>query len=217
MEGTDLSTRYNWKNSIGTVENRPLNENRWHYTFTYRFFPDYYQSYGLGFFEFFQLAEEIGATPLPVLNCGLACQFQNNDTSAHVAPDDLDPYIQDALDLIEFANGTPATTWGKIRAEMGHPEPFKLKYLAIGNEQWGPEYVERLERFVKAIRNTYPEIQIIGSSGPNSEGDQFNYLWPEMKRLQVDLVDEHFYRTESWFYPKVTGMTDMTVKALKFS
>ncbi len=199
VEGTDLGTRYNWKNSIGPVENRPLNENRWHYTFTYRFFPDYYQSYGLGFFEFFQLAEEIGAAPLPVLNCGLACQYQNSDASAHASLKELDPYIQDALDLIEFANGTPDSEWGKIRAEMGHPNPFHLKFIAIGNEQWGPEYVERLELFVQAIRKAHPEIQIIGSSGPNSEGEQFDYLWPEMKRLQVDLVDEHFYRPEKWF------------------
>jgi hypothetical protein len=98
VEGTDLDTRYNWKNTVGPVENRPLNENRWHYTFPHRFFPDYFQTYGLGFYEFFLLSEEIGAEPLPVLSCGLACQFQNDDMSAHVAVEDLDPYIQDALD-----------------------------------------------------------------------------------------------------------------------
>lgn len=199
VEGTDLATRYQWKNSVGPVENRPLNENRWHYTFSNRYYPDYYQSYGLGFYEFFLLSEEIGAEPLPILSCGLACQFQNDDMSAHVAVEDLDPYIQDALDLIEFANGDVSTEWGKLRAEMGHPEPFNMKFIGIGNEQWGPEYPERLEPFIKAIRAAYPNIQIVGSSGPNSEGDQFDYLWPEMKRLKADLVDEHFYRPESWF------------------
>ena len=199
VEGTDLATRYNWKNSVGPVENRPLNENRWQYTFTHRFFPDYYQSYGLGFYEFFQLSEEIGAEPLPVLSCGLACQFQNPNADAHVPVGQLQDYIQDALDLIEFANGDATTTWGKLRADMGHPAPFNLKFIGIGNEQWGSEYPEHLEPFVKAIRKAYPDIRIVGSSGPDSEGKQFDYLWPEMKRLKADLVDEHFYRPESWF------------------
>ena len=199
VEGTDLATRYDWKKSVGPVENRPLNENRWQYTFTHRFFPDYYQSYGLGFYEYFLLSEEMGAAPLPILNCGLSCQYQNSDPKAHVAVCDLDSYIQDALDLIEFANGDINTTWGKVRADMGHPAPFNLEFIGIGNEQWGEEYPERLEPFIKAIRKVHPEIKIVGSSGPNSEGKDFDYLWPEMKRLKADLVDEHFYRPESWF------------------
>ena len=199
VEGTDIASRYDWKKSVGMVENRPLNENRWQYTFPHRFFPDYYQSYGLGFYEFFQLSEEIGAEPLPVLSCGLACQFQNPNMDAHVPLCDLESYIQDALDLIEFANGAVDTPWGKIRADMGHPAPFNLKLIGIGNEQWGKEYPEHLEPFVKAIRKKYPDIKIVGSSGPNSEGEQFDYLWPEMKRLKADLVDEHFYRPEAWF------------------
>ena len=199
VEGTDLETRYDWKKSVGPVENRPLNENRWQYTFGHRFFPDYYQSYGLGFYEYFLMSEEIGAEPLPILNVGLACQYQNNHESAHCAVADLEPFVQDALDLIEFANGSTDTEWGKLRAEMGHPEPFNLKFLGIGNEQWGKEYPERLEVFVKVFREKHPEIKIVGSSGPNSEGRDFDYLWPEMKRLKVDLVDEHFYRPESWF------------------
>lgn len=199
VEGTDIASRYDWKKSVGMVENRLLNENRWQYTFPHRFFPDYYQSYGLGFYEFFQLSEEIGAEPLPVLSCGLACQFQNPNMDAHVPLCDLDSYIQDALDLIEFANGAVDTPWGKVRADMGHPAPFNLKFIGIGNEQWGKEYPEHLEPFVKAIRKKYPDIKIVGSSGPNSEGEQFDYLWPEMKRLKADLVDEHFYRPEAWF------------------
>ena len=199
VEGTDIASRYDWKKSVGMVENRPLNENRWQYTFPHRFFPDYYQSYGLGFYEFFQLSEEIGAEPLPVLSCGLACQFQNPNMDAHVPLCDLESYIQDALDLIEFANGAVDTPWGKIRADMGHPAPFNLKLIGIGNEQWGKEYPEHLVPFVKAIRKKYPDIKIVGSSGPDSEGKDFEYLWPEMKSLKADLVDEHFYRPEAWF------------------
>ncbi len=199
VEGTDLETRYSWKNSVGPVENRPLNENRWQYSFKHRYYPDYYQSYGLGFYEYFLLSEEIGAEPLPVISCGLACQFQNDSMDAHQPVDQLDCYIQDALDLIEFANGGVETRWGGLRAQMGHPEPFGMKYIGVGNEQWGPEYPERLEPFIQAIRKAYPDIQIVGSSGPNSEGDQFDFLWSEMERLDVDLVDEHFYRPESWF------------------
>ena len=199
VEGTDLATRYNWKNSVGPVENRPLNENRWEYTFPHRFYPDYYQSYGLGFFEFFQLSEEIGAEPLPILSCGLACQFQNENPAAHCPVDGLQPFIQDALDLIEFANGPADSPWGAVRASMGHPEPFGMKFLGIGNEQWDSLYPEHLEPFLKAIRAAHPEIKVVGSSGPDSEGKQFDYLWPEMKRLKADLVDEHFYRPYDWF------------------
>lgn len=200
VEGSSLDQRYQWKNSIGPVENRPLNGNRWLSTFNYRLFPDYYQSYGLGFYEYFLLSEDIGAEPLPVLNVGMACQFQNqNDPSVHVAVKDLQPYIQDCLDLIEFANGDVNTTWGKKRAEMGHPAPFNLKFLAVGNEQWDDLYYERLRPFVKAIKAKYPNIKLIGTSGPDSEGEMFEKGWKAMKELKADLVDEHFYRDEHWF------------------
>jgi len=199
VEGTDLESRYDWKKSVGPVENRPVNENRWHYTFPHRFFPDYYQSYGLGFYEYFLLSEDMGAEPLPVLSCGLACQYQNEDEHCHVPVGELDSYIQDALDLIEFANGPVSSTWGKLRADMGHPAPFNLKYIGIGNEQWGKEYPERLEPFVKAIRAKYPDMKVIGSSGPSADGKEFDYLWPEMKSLKVDLVDEHYYKEPDWF------------------
>lgn len=200
VEGSSLDQRYQWKNSIGPVENRPLNGNRWLSTFNYRLFPDCYQSYGLGFYEYFLLSEDIGAEPLPVLNVGMACQFQNqNDPSAHVAVKDLQPYIQDCLDLIEFANGDVNTTWGKKRAEMGHPAPFNLKFLAVGNEQWDDLYYERLRPFVKAIKAKYPNIKLIGTSGPDSEGEMFEKGWKAMKELKADLVDEHFYRDEHWF------------------
>ena len=200
VEGTDLATRYQWKNSVGQVENRPLNENRWNYTFPHRMYPNYFQTYGMGFYEFFLLSEKIGAEPLPVLSCGLACQFQNDGESAHVAVADLKPYIDDALDLIEFANGDVTTTWGKLRADMGHPAPFNLKQIGIGNEQWGEMYPVRLEQFIKAIRAKYPKIQICGSSGPSADGKDFDYGWQEMKKLKVDLVDEHYYKEPKWFF-----------------
>ena len=205
VEGTDLDTRYQWKNTIGPVENRPLNQNRWEHTFDHRYFPDYYQSGGLGFFEFFQLAEDIGAEPLPILSVGLACQFQNwDDASAHVKMNDLQPYIDDCLDLIEFANGPVTSKWGKVRADMGHPAPFNMKYIGVGNEQWGEFYYERLKPFVAAIRARYPDIKIVGSSGPMPDDQpdntyRFEDGWKAMRALKADLVDEHYYRDEQWF------------------
>ena len=205
VEGTTLDTRYQWKNTIGPVENRPTNRNRWEDTFDYRYFADYYQSYGLGFFEFFQLCEDIGAEPLPVLSVGLACQFQNG-LDAHAQMDQLQPFIDDCLDLIAFANGDPATNkWAKIRADMGHPKPFNMKYIGVGNEQWDTPYFDRLKPFVEAIRKQYPGIKIIGTSGPDSEGKMFEKGWEAMKAQKADLVDEHFYRPESWFLATPEG------------
>jgi alpha-L-arabinofuranosidase len=205
VEGTDLDTRYQWKNTVGPVENRPLNQNRWEHTFDYRYYPDYYQSYGLGFFEFFQLSEDIGAEPLPILSVGLACQYQNwEKESAHVPMNELQPYIDDCLDLIEFANGPADSKWGKVRADMGHPEPFNMKYIGVGNEQWGEFYYERLKPFVAAIRAKYPNIKIVGTSGPVPEDVpnntyRFEDGWKAMKAQKADLVDEHYYRDEQWF------------------
>ena len=205
VEGTDLDTRYQWKNTVGPVENRPLNQNRWEHTFDYRYYPDYYQSYGLGFFEFFQLSEDIGAEPLPILSVGLACQYQNwEKESAHVPMNELQPYIDDCLDLIEFANGPADSKWGKVRADMGHPEPFNMKYIGVGNEQWGEFYYERLKPFVAAIRAKYPDIKIVGTSGPVPEDVpnntyRFEDGWKAMKAQKADLVDEHYYRDEQWF------------------
>ena len=205
VEGTDLDTRYQWKNTVGPVENRPLNQNRWEHTFDYRYYPDYYQSYGLGFFEFFQLSEDIGAEPLPILSVGLACQYQNwEKESAHVPMNELQPYIDDCLDLIEFANGPADSKWGKVRSDMGHPEPFNMKYIGVGNEQWGEFYYERLKPFVAAIRAKYPDIKIVGTSGPVPEDVpdntyRFEDGWKAMKAQKADLVDEHYYRDEQWF------------------
>src|SRR4051812_13571388 len=155
VEGFDLSQRYQWKKTIGPVEERQLIINRWNFEFAHRPTPDYFQTFGLGFFEYFQLAEDIGAEPLPILNCGMACQFN----SAELVPvDQLDPYVQDALDLIEFANGDASTKWGKVRADMGHPGPFNLKMMGVGNENWGPQYIDRLKVITKAIKAKYPDF-----------------------------------------------------------
>ena len=211
VEGADLATRYQWKNTIGPVENRPINENRWESTFTYRNAPNYFQSGGLGFYEYFLLAEQLGAEPLPVLNVGMACQFQNWEKESAHAPctaEDLKPFIDDCIDLVEFANGSVDSKWGSIRAQMGHPEPFNMKYLAIGNEQWGEFYFERLKFFVEAMRKAHPEIVIIGSSGPDSEGENFDLGWAAMREQKVDLVDEHYYRPVEWFKQSMTRYDD---------
>jgi len=196
VEGFDLSQRYQWKKTIGPVEERQLIINRWNFEFAHRPAPDYFQTFGLGFFEYFQLAEDIGAAPLPILNCGMACQFN----SAELVPlDELDPYIQDALDLIEFANGDTTTTWGRVRANMGHPAPFHLKLMGVGNENWGPQYIERLKLFTKAIKEKYPEIQLVNSAGTDPNGERFDYLNAALRNMHADIIDEHYYRPPQWF------------------
>jgi alpha-L-arabinofuranosidase len=197
VEGRELATRYQWKKSIGNADEREVMINRWNNEFAHRPTPDYFQSFGLGFFEYFQLAEDIGAEPLPILNCGMACQFNSGEV---VPLDQLDPFIQDALDLIEFANGSATTTkWGKLRSDLGHPAPFNLKLMGVGNEQWGEQYVERHPIFTKAIKDKYPDIRLISSVGPSPDGEQFEYLSKEMTTMKADIVDEHYYRNPEWF------------------
>jgi len=196
VEGFDLSQRYQWKKTIGPIEERQLIINRWNFEFAHRPTPDYFQTFGLGFFEYFQLAEDIGAEPLPILNAGMACQFN----SAELVPlDQLDPFVQDALDLIEFANGDTSTRWGKVRAGLGHPGPFNMKLLGVGNENWGPQYIERLKIFTKAIKEKYPDIKIVNSSGTDPNGDRFDYLNGELRKMHADIIDEHYYRKPEWF------------------
>jgi alpha-N-arabinofuranosidase len=197
VEGYDLSQRYQWKKTVGPVEDRQLLINRWNFEFAHRPAPDYFQTFGLGFFEYFQMAEDIGATALPILNCGLACQF---NTAEAVPMDDLDPYIQDALDLVEFANGPVTSTWGKLRSEMGHPAPFNLKMMGVGNENWGPQYIERLKVFTKAIKDKYPDMKLVNSSGTDPNGERFDYLNTELRKMNADIIDEHYYRRPEWFF-----------------
>jgi alpha-L-arabinofuranosidase len=197
VEGPVLTNRYQWKNTIGPVEERPLLINRWNYEFPHRPAPDYYQSFGLGFYEYFQLCEDIGAQPLPILNCGMACQFNSGELCA---PGDLARYIQDALDLIEFANGPVDSVWGAKRAALGHPEPFHMKLLGVGNEQWGQQYIDRYAPFAKALKARYPEVQLVAAAGPDPGDDRFKFAWSKLRELNADLVDEHCYANPEWFF-----------------
>lgn len=197
VEGKDLQNRYQWKKTVGPVEERKLIMNRWNVEFKApRNAPDYYQSYGLGFYEYFLLSEDLGAAPLPILNCGMACQYNSGEV---VPVEQLDPYIQDAMDLIDFANAPITNEWGKLRADMGHPQPFHLKYLGIGNEQWGPQYIERYKEFVSVLKAKHPEIIIVTTAGPSSDGEHFNFAWNEFNKLNAELVDEHYYKSPDWF------------------
>jgi alpha-N-arabinofuranosidase len=196
VEGRRLELRYDWKKTVGEITERKALVNRWNDEFSHRPAPDYFQSFGLGFFEYFQLAEDVGATPLPIVNCGMACQFNSAETAGL---DELDPFVQDALDLIAFANGPVESRWGKLRAQMGHPAPFNLKVVGIGNEQWGPRYVERYKRFAEVLKKAHPEISLVSSAGPGSSGKEFDYLWTNLRQLKADIVDEHYYMAPSWF------------------
>jgi alpha-N-arabinofuranosidase len=197
VEGSVLERRYQWKNTIGPIEDRKLLVNRWNYEFLHRPTPDYYQSFGLGFFEFFQLCEDIGAQPLPIINCGMACQFN----SGELCPlDQLGAYIQDALDLVEFANGPVSSHWGAQRAALGHPAPFHLQLLGIGNEQWGPQYFERYERFAQVLKAQHPEIALVSAAGPSPADPRFRLAWSRLRELHADLVDEHCYARPDWFF-----------------
>lgn len=205
VEGRYLEQRYQWKRTVGAHEERRLLVNRWNTEFRHRPAPDYYQSFGLGYFEYFQLAEDIGAEPLPIMNCGMACQFN----SGELAPlEDLGHYIQDALDLIEFANGPATSRWGRVRARMGHPAPFNLKMLGVGNEQWGPQYVERYKAFARVLKAKHPNVTLVSSSGPFPDGKEFDYLWGQLRQLNAELVDEHYYRPAKWFRENVGRYDD---------
>ncbi|URZ14459.1 alpha-L-arabinofuranosidase C-terminal domain-containing protein [Clostridium felsineum] len=193
VEGNSKEEMYNWKDTIGNVEERKENTNLWGYN----------QSYGLGFYEYFQLCEDIGAAPVPVLNCGMTCQARGvNGVPNYMAPvgPDLDPYIQNAVDLVEYANGDASTYWGKKRIEAGHKKPFNLKYMAIGNEQWGPQYHERFEAFQKVLSQKCPGITLISTAGPSASGSTFDDNWNWIKeKAPKTVVDEHYYMSPDWF------------------
>ena len=217
VEGNELSNRYQWKKTIGPSEERKANWNRWAVhgndddkrdigKFAY-----YNQTLGIGFYEYFLLCEYLGCEPLPVMNVGLACQYQSDQLVASDSPE-FDEYVQDALDLIEFANGSEDTIWGKKRAEMGHEAPFNLKFIGIGNEQWETDKVDffnRYERFEKEIHARYPEIKCCGSAGPDVTSshytDAWNHFAPRMKSNPdySYAVDEHYYVSDEWMFKNV--------------
>ena len=204
VEGRRLATRYRWKTTVGDIAERQTIVNRWNDEFDHRPAPDYFQSFGLGFYEYFQLAEDIGASPLPILNCGMACQF-NSSELAQLS--DTKEYIQDAVDLIEFANGPATSPWGKLRADMGHPVPFHLTMIGVGNEQWGQPYIDRYKLFAEALKAQHPEISLVVAAGPAPSGEQFEFLWSNWRKLKADIVDEHYYMAPEWFL-KNTGRYD---------
>ncbi|WP_310602176.1 alpha-L-arabinofuranosidase C-terminal domain-containing protein [Anaerosporobacter sp.] len=202
VEGNPLENAYNWKDTVGDVAQRKQNENLWIGTTKY----PYYQTYGIGFYEYFLLCEDLGAQAVPIVNCGMSCQARAaGQTNTLAALNELDEYIQDALDLVEFCRGDASTTWGSVRIGMGHTEPFEITCIGIGNEQWGDEYFKRYEKFVQVFREKYPDIELISSSGPLSSGDLFDNAWKEINSHNddavsyADLVDEHYYNEPEWF------------------
>lgn len=214
IEGNTLDNRYRWKESVGKPEGRRANFNRWavHGTCAendwHTEYSHYNQTLGLGFYEYFLLCEMIGAKAIPVLNVGLACQYQSYELVEPGTPE-FEEYVQDALDLIEFANGSVDTRFGKIRADMGHPASFNLTMLGIGNEQWQTDKVDffsRYEAFEKAIHERYPDIRLIGSAGPDITSERYKVAWdfykekvPQKKNFCY-AVDEHYYVKPDWFY-----------------
>ena len=197
IEGHTKGQMYNWKNTIGNVEERKEIENLWGYS----------QSYGLGFYEYLLLSEELGAEPIPTLNAGMTCQggihAGVSDWMADIG-DELNEYIQDALDFIEYCNGDGTGKWSSLRVAAGHKEPFNIKYLGIGNEQWGPEYHKRFEEFQKVINEKYPDIVLVSAAGPVAEGSLYTEAWDWInEKAQNTVVDEHYYMEPEWFLANV--------------
>lgn len=196
VHGDGLGNMYRWKNTIGPVEQRIEQKNLW----------GYHQTAGLGYYEYFQFCEDIGAIPLPVLPAAVSCQnsggtWRIGGTGQRALPlDELDEYIQEVLDLIEWANGPVTSTWGAKRAEAGHPKPFNLKYVGIGNEdKITPEFEERFKIIFEAVKAKHPEIVLIGTSGPFADGEDFEKGWKVAHDLNVPVVDEHYYKEPEWF------------------
>lgn len=192
VEEGDFQHWYDWRRTVGPKERRECIQNRW-----WRPGKPYWETFGVGYYEYFRLCEEIGAEPLPICLAGLTCQYQKPPLMCDVK--DVNYFAQVILDLIEFANGDVSTTWGKVRAEMGHPKPFNLKMVGIGNENWMEPFFDRVEPIAKIVREKHPEIKIIGSSGPMPDDGRFTYAWNRVTKESADFVDEHFYRDPNWF------------------
>ena len=205
VEGRSYDNMYRFRETLGPVEDRRTNWNRWQideYQKEGRSSADYFQTYGLGFYEYFQYCEDIGAQPLPILNCGLTCQWHESLT---IPMDEMGPIIQDYLDLIEFAKGDENTPMGRIRAEMGHPAPFQLEMIGVGNEQWNEIYFERYEVIHKAVKAVYPDIRLVGCAGWTSSGTEYDnaHAWMRSTSTKPDYSDEHFYKRTSWYYENI--------------
>ena len=190
---------YRWKNTVGPKEQRKGLKNTW----------GYHQSMSVGYYEYFQFCEDLGMQPVPILPCGVSCQGTNGGwnmwpTQAQDAcpMEDMDEWTQDALDLIEWANGDASTKWGKVRADAGHPAPFNLKYLGLGNEEKiSPEFEERFKYMYNKIKAKYPEIVIVGTAGPGSHPDNPDYKngWRIAEEIGLPIIDEHYYEQRDYF------------------
>ena len=196
--GDGFWNTYRWKTTVGPKEQRRGLKNTW----------GYHQSMGLGYYEYFQFCEDLNMQPVPILPCGVSCQGTNGgwgmkDQAQDVVPmSEMDEWVQDALDLIEWANGDVNTKWGRVRAEAGHPKPFNLKYLGIGNEERiSPEFAERFRYMYKKIMEAHPEIVIVGTAGPGSHPDNpdFQNGWKLAEELGLPILDEHYYEPYTYF------------------
>ncbi|MFI7615261.1 alpha-L-arabinofuranosidase C-terminal domain-containing protein [Nonomuraea terrae] len=185
-DNQDRRRIYQWKETIGPVEERPTNFNFWGYN----------QSYGIGYYEYFQFAEDLGAEPLPVLSVGVNGCGENRPLTDEAG---LSRWVRDTLDLIEFANGPVTSEWGAKRAELGHPKPFGLEYIGLGNEEIYEQFFANYPKFADAVRAEYPDIKIISNSGQTSQGAWFDRMWQFARDQRADLVDEHYYNNTSWF------------------
>jgi len=197
--GNGLGNIYRWKNTIGPVEKRKGDFNIWHY----------HQSMGLGFYEYFQLCEDLGCEPLPVIAAGVPCQNSSvggGGQQGGIPMEDMPQYLQDILDLIEWANGDPAASkWAAMRAEAGHPEPFNLKYVGIGNEDLMSDvFLDRYIYLVEGVRKAHPEIIVIGTVGPFNEGSDYEWGWKVARENDIPIVDEHYYNAPGWFLGNTT-------------
>lgn len=194
--GDGIGNIYRWKNTIGPLEARKPQRNLW----------GYHQTAGLGYFEYFQFCEDLGAEPVPVVAAGVPCQNSGHNgcviagQQGGIPMCEMDDYVQEVLDLIEYANGDITTTWGKKRAETGHPKPFNLKYIGIGNEDLITDiFEERFTMIYKAVKEKYPEITVIGTTGPFYEGSDYVEGWKLATKLHVPMVDEHYYNPPGWY------------------
>lgn len=188
--GDGLNNMYRWKNTIGPLEARVPQRNIW----------DYHQTVGLGYFEYFQFCEDIGALPLPVVAAGVPCQNSHGGQQGGIPMEHMDEYVQEVLDLIEWANGGVNTKWGKIRSESGHPKPFNLKYIGVGNEDMITDvFEERFTMIYKAIKEKYPQITVIGTTGPMLDGTDYEEGWKIADKLGLSMVDEHGYQSVGWY------------------
>jgi alpha-L-arabinofuranosidase len=196
--GLGIDNMYRWPDSIGPVHKRRQDSNLW----------GYHQSRGLGYYEMFLFCSRIGATPLPVVAAGVCCQ--NTIGGPRPLPDaDMDAYVQEVLDLVEFANGDESTHWGAVRASLGHPKPFGLRYLGVGNEDQIDEvFRDRFSRLLLALREHHPKIQVVGTAGPSPQGPDFDAGWELARELAVPLVDEHSYKSPRWFFQNVHRYDD---------